>query len=355
MAFNQKFMIGDREVGVGCPALLIAEVGRNHNGDMQLGRDSIAAAKEAGADVVKFQSFQASELLVKELPKVSHVAATSADSKSAYEATEEVELSPEHHQTLWDFAREQGIKFMSTPEDHSRVAILDKLGVPAFKIASLDIVYLDLIEAIAATGRPVIISTGMSYLGEVEKALGVIEKAGIQDVVVLHCTSNYPPRNQDVNLRAMQTLAAAFEVPVGYSDHTQGIGVSIAAAALGACVIERHFTLDKNLPGPDHRISLTPGEFGLMAREIRAVEAALGSTAKRPVQAEMEMRRLHRRRLVAARPISAGQTLQREDIACKCSADGLEPEMLGLLVGGKLKQDMAVDQPFSLAAVALGD
>lgn len=346
MPFKQRFKIGDREVGTGLPAYLIAEIGRNHNADMDLARKMIDAAVDAGADAVKFQSFRAEELLIKELPKVSHIAETSSEEKSAYESTEEVELRPENHAPLRDYAVERGAHFFSTPEDHGMVALLDELKVPVFKIASLDIVYLDLVEAVAATGRPVILSTGMSWLGEIEKALNVLEKHGVDKVVVLHCTSNYPPRYEDVNLKAMKTIARAFDVPVGYSDHTPGIGVSIAAAALGACVIERHFTLDRDLPGPDQRLSLTPKDFGAMSKEIRCVEAALGMAVKRPVEAEMEMRRLHRRRLVARRDLPAGTVLAREDVACKCSENGLEPETLPMLLGRTVRSDMRADQPF---------
>ncbi|BCS89196.1 N-acetylneuraminate synthase family protein [Pseudodesulfovibrio sediminis] len=345
MSFNKKFLIGDREVGVGCPAYLIAEIGRNHNADMNLAKQMVDGALGAGADAVKFQSFKAESLLIKELPKASHIQETSSDTKSAYESTEEVELLPENHSLLQKYVQQKGGTFFSTPEDHSMVSLLDELKVPVFKIASLDIAYLDLIEAIAATGKPIIMSTGMSYLGEIEQALGVLEKMSIKDVVVLHCTSNYPPRDEDVNLRAMQTIARAFDVPVGYSDHTPSVGISIAAAALGACVIERHFTLDKNLPGPDQRLSLTPEEFGLMAREIRSVEKALGSTMKKPVESELEMRRLHRRRLVAAKDLKAGQTLAREDVACKCSEFGLDPVHIPALVGRNVLRDLLKDAP----------
>ena len=351
MAFNKRFSIGDRKVGVGCGVYLIAEIGRNHNADMELAKRMIDAAVAAGADAVKFQSFKAESLLIKELPKVSHIRETAEAAKSAYESTEEVELRPENHKLLSDYAREKGVPFLSTPEDHSMVRLLDELNVPAFKIASLDIAYLDLIEAVAATGKPVILSTGMSTIGEVERALQTLERHGVENVVVLHCTSNYPPQYADVNLRAMQTIARAFDVPVGYSDHTPSVGVSIAAAALGACVVERHFTLDKNLPGPDQRLSLTPEEFKLMADEIRSVEQALGSAVKRPVPAEMEMRRLHRRRLVAARDLAPGEPLAREDIACKCSEFGLDPEHLSFLLGRKLARGLAKDAPFTFDEV----
>jgi N-acetylneuraminate synthase/N,N'-diacetyllegionaminate synthase len=351
MAFNKTFSIGSRLVGEGCPAYLIAEIGRNHNADMDLARRMIDAAAQAGADAVKFQSFTARELLIRELPSATHIRETSGGAKSAYESTEEVELRPENHALLRDHALARGVDFFSTPEDHSMVALLDALKVPVFKIASLDVPYLDLVEAVAATGRPVILSTGMCYLGEVEKALGVLERHGVRDVILLHCTSNYPPRYEDVNLAAMRTMARCFGVPVGYSDHTPGIGVSIAAAALGACVIERHFTLDRALPGPDQRLSLVPDDFAAMAREIRCVEAALGSPVKRPVAAEYEMRRLHRRRLVAARPLAAGTVLERADVACKCSEHGLEPELLPQLLGRALAADMAMDAPFTLDGV----
>lgn len=348
MTFNRQFHIGDKLVGDGCPTYLIAEIGRNHNGDMELAKKMIRAAAKVGADAAKFQSFKAEELLIKELPKASHIQETAEQTESAYQATEAVELKPEDHEELQAYAARQGVTFFSTPEDHAMVDLLDSLLVPVFKIASLDIVYLDLVEKIAGTGRPIILSTGMSYIGEVEKALLTLEKQGVENLVVLHCTSNYPPRYEDVNLKAMQSIAQCFQVPVGYSDHTPSIGVSIAAAALGACVIERHFTLDKTLPGPDQRLSLMPEEFKQMADEIRSVEKALGSPVKRPVEAEMEMRRLHRRRLVASRNLDAGTTIKRGDIGCKCSENGLESEFIPLLTGKKIKHGMIKDMPFTL-------
>jgi len=355
MGFNRSFKIGSKGVGAGWPTFLIAEIGRNHNADMELAKKMITAAANSGADAVKFQSFKAEELLIKELPKVTHIKETSKQTKTAYESTEEVELKPEDHKIVQEFAMSRGIEFFSTPEDHSMVALLDNLKVPVFKIASLDIVYLDLIQSVAETGRPIILSTGMSYLGEIEKALLTLEKHGVENVVILHCTSNYPPRFEDVNLRAIPTLARCFDVPVGYSDHTLGIGVSIAAVALGACVIERHFTLDKNLPGPDQRLSLLPGEFRQMAEEIRCIEKAMGSAIKMPAQSEMEMRRLHRRRLVASHDLESGSILNRKDIACKCSEHGLEPEFLEFLIGRKIVNGMVKDTPFSLSDVCFDE
>jgi len=351
MTFKDAFQIAGVKVGANAPCYLIAEIGRNHNGDMGLAKQSIDAAVRAGANAVKFQSFRAQSLLIKELGSVSHVAETLGEDKTIYDATKEVELTEEAHFELRDYANAKGITFLSTPEDHDMVALLEKVGIPAFKVASLDIVYLDLLEAIAATGKPIILSTGMAYLSEIETALLVMERLGIEELALLHCTSNYPPRDEDVHLRAMETLRKSFGVPVGYSDHTMGIGVSIAATAMGADIIERHFTLDKDLPGPDHRISLTEAEFAQMEKEIRSVEKAMGSTIKRPCDAEMEMRRLHRRRLVAARNLKIGQTLTRDDIACKCSADGLEPRELTNLLGKRLKAGMAVDQPFTVNLV----
>lgn len=355
MKFNRSFKIEGKMVGAGCPVYLIAEIGRNHNGDMELAKKMIDAAISSGADAVKFQSFRAEELLVKELPKVSHVQETSDSQKTAYEATQEVELKVDQHRQLQDYAVKNNVTFFSTPEDHNMVNLLDELNVPAFKIASLDIVYLDLVDAIASKGRPIILSTGMSYLGEIEKALLVLEKKGIKDLILLHCTSNYPPHYEDINLRAMGTLAQCFNVAVGYSDHTLGIGVSIAAVALGACVIERHFTLDKELPGPDQRLSLLPHEFKMMAEEIRTVENAMGSSVKRPVPAEMEMRRLHRRRLVASRDIREGKHLVREDISCKCSEFGLDPDCIDFLIGKKTRCDLKKDAPFSFDGVCPND
>lgn len=350
MPFNAEFTVEGKTIGPGHPVYLVAEIGRNHNGNRELAKKTIDAAVKSGADAVKIQSLQAKCLLRKDLTSVSHVAETGGG-KSIYELTRDVELSEETHRELSEYAKSKGITFFSTPEDHEMVALLNRIGVPLFKIASLDIVYLDLIDAIAASGKPVILSTGMAYLGEIEQAMRLLEQRGVKDVALLQCTSNYPPRDEDLNLNVITTLRQAFGVPVGFSDHSFSIGASIASVALGACIIERHFTLDKDLPGVDHRISLTPGQFQQMAQEVRTVEKGLGSQIKKPVPNEEEMRRLHRRRLVAARSVPAGKVIEREDIACKCSEDGLEPENISFLVGRKAKAAFGEDDPFTFENV----
>jgi len=351
MAFNKTFTIENKTVGLGCPVYFVAEIGRNHNADIELAKTMIDKAGESGADSVKFQSFRASELLIKELPKVSHIKETSDEHKTAFELTEAVELKFDDHVVLKEYAEEKKLTFFSTPEDHNMVNLLSKLKIPVFKIASLDIVYLDLVESIAETKCPIILSTGMSYLGEIEKALLILEKKGVNNVILLHCTSNYPPEYEDINLNVIPTLKRCFDLPIGYSDHSLGIGVSIAAVALGACLIERHFTIDKSLPGPDQRLSLVADEFKKMVDEIRNVEKALGSHVKRPVSSEMVMRKLHRRRLVAAKDLKQGDSLTRDDIACKCSEYGLEPEFLSFLIGRNLKQAIKKDSPFHFSIV----
>ncbi len=350
MSFNPQFDIAGRPVGRDCPTYLIAEIGRNHNGDPGLAKEMIDAAVDAGADAVKFQSFKADNLVRKDLKGVVHVNET-GEGKTLYELTLDAELKPEWHADLMAHATARGVHFFSTPEDLEMVDLLGGLNVPVYKVASLDIRYKDLIGAIADQKKPVIISTGMAYLSEVEAALQTLSSHGVTDVVVLQCTSNYPPRDEDVNLRAMNTLARAFDVPVGFSDHTMGIGASIASVALGACVIERHFTMDREMPGTDHRISLNPAEFAQMVKEVRSVEKALGSTAKAPCEAEMGMRAVVRRRLVAARSISAGQVIEKADIAVKCSEDGYEAEMVENVVGLKAKMDLVEDNPLTDATV----
>ncbi len=351
MHFKSTFPIAGRDVGNGCPAYLIAEIGRNHNGDLDLAKRAIDAAIEAGADAVKFQSFKARNLVRRDLGNVAHVAATGGG-KSIFQLTEEAELSESMHRELAKHAKAGKIDFFSTPEDLGMVDLLAELDIPVVKIASLDIRYLDLIAAIAKLKKPVILSTGMSYLGEIETALGVLADHGIEQVAVLHCVSNYPPRDEDINLRAMETLKRAFQVPVGFSDHSMHTATSVAAAALGATVIERHFTLDRDLPGTDHRISLEPAEFKRMAEDIRRVEKALGSPVKEPCASEREMRRLHRRRLVAARAIPAGKALDRDDIACKCSEHGFEPDLLPSILGKTARLAMTEDTPLTVETIA---
>ena len=263
---------------------IIAEAGVNHNGSIVLAKQLIDVAVKAHADAVKFQTFIAEDVVSNDAPKAEYQKQTTDASESQLDMIKKLELSKEDHQELMDYAKQKNIMFLSTPFDEISVDLLIELGLPLIKISSGEITNHPFLKYIAKKGLPIILSTGMSTLEEVAEAVSVMKETGCKDLTLLHCTSNYPARVEDCNLLAMKTMADAFDVPVGYSDHTPGIYVPLAAAAMGVCVIEKHFTLDKNLPGPDHRASLEPAELEEMVREIRNVEKALGSSVKAPVK-----------------------------------------------------------------------
>ena len=325
--------IGNRAVGFGEPVFIIAEAGVNHNGDVELAKRLINVAAEAGADAVKLQTFKAERVVSATAPKAEYQLQTTDAVESQLDMLRRLELSLEAHRELQAYCQERGVLFMSTPFDEESADLLDELGVPVFKVGSGEITNWPFLEYVARKGKPIILSTGMSYLSEVDEAVRVIRDAGCDQLVLLHCVSNYPADPADANLRAMQTLAAAFGVPVGYSDHTLGIEVAIAAVALGACVIEKHFTLDRSLPGPDHRASLEPDELKSLVRGIRTVEAALGHGCKKPAASEANTAAVARRSLVAVQDIPAGTTLTEELIATKRPGTGLPPAMRPYLVG----------------------
>ncbi len=263
--------------------LIIAEAGVNHNGSLEMARQLVASAAAAGADVVKFQSFVTSKIISREAPKAEYQKGTTGDDESQYEMVRKLELSRSDHEALIEECRSHGIAFLSTAFDTDSFDMLVELGVDQVKIPSGELTNLPLLRYVTRLGKPVILSTGMAGLGEIEAAMDIIERAGTprNRIVVLHCTTEYPTPMEDVNLRAMLSLRQAFGVEVGYSDHTPGIEISIAAVALGATVIEKHFTLDRNLPGPDHQASLEPHELKAMVDAIRNIERALGDGIKR--------------------------------------------------------------------------
>ena len=331
---------------------VIAEAGVNHNGSLDLAFRLVDAAAEAGADAVKFQTFQADKLVTASARKAVYQAQTTGADQSQYEMLRQLELGFDDFRKIKDYCRQQGILFLSTPFDEASADFLDSLDVAAIKIGSGEITNLPFLGYIARKGRPVILSTGMSTLGEVEAAVGGIRGAGDPPLALLHCTSNYPALPETVNLRAMMTLKAAFGLPVGYSDHTQGIEISLAAAALGARILEKHFTLDRHLPGPDHPASLEPAELAALVRGVRKVTTALGDGRKLPTQSELDVAAVARKSLVAARAISAGAVLAEADIAIKRPGTGLPPGMLSLLLGRRLRLDVAAGEVFTLEMLA---
>ena len=339
----KKVSIANRLVGEGEPCFIIAEAGVNHNGDVNLAKRLIEVAKESGADAVKFQTFKAEEVVTRGAEKAEYQKRTTGKEESQYDMLKKLELSEEVHFELKDYADSQGIIFLSTPYDEGSVDFLVRLGVSALKISSADITNHPLLSHIAAKNLPLILSTGMSTLGEVEEAVEVIVNSGNEQIILLHCNFNYPAKIEDVNLRAMITLKQAFGFPVGYSDHTMGIEVSLSAVALGAVVIEKHFTLDRNLPGPDHRASLEPAELKDMVVKIRNIERALGSAVKHPFGEEIQNREICRRSIVATVDIPQGTVITSDMLTAKRPGTGIPPKYATALVGRKVVRAIKKD------------
>jgi len=338
---TKTLTIGDHRIGPSQRCFILAEAGVNHNGDVDLARKLVDAAVAAKADAVKFQTFKAARLASGSAPKADYQLQTTGAEESQLEMLERLELPDEAYRDLMDYCSQKGIVFLSTPFDEPSADLLDEMGIAAFKLPSGEITNLPFLRHVAAKGKPVILSTGMSGLGEVEAAVQTIESTGNRNLVLLHCVSNYPAAPGDVNLRAMNTLAAAFDLPVGYSDHTEGIEIALAAVAMGACLIEKHFTLDRNLPGPDHKASLEPDELARMIQGIRAVESALGDGRKQPAASEARTASAARRSLVAARDIAAGTVLGDDMVAVMRPGTGLPPAMRQYVVGRVLRCDVS--------------
>lgn len=326
--------------------LVIAEAGVNHNGDMVMAKALIDAAADAGADVVKFQTFSADRLVTVTACKADYQAVTTAADESQYEMLRRLELTSEMHDALIAHAAQRGIEFFSTAFDLQSLDYLMGLGMKRIKVPSGEITNLPYLRKVGAFGKQVILSTGMSNLGDIEAALNVLEQAGTprEQIIVLHCNTEYPVPMREVNLRAMQSIAQAFGVQVGFSDHTEGIEIAIAAVALGACVIEKHFTLDRGLPGPDHRASIEPDQLALMIRSIRNVELALGDGIKRPSASEEKNRPVARKSLVAARAIARGELFSEQNLTVKRPGTGVSPMRLDEYLGKPALRDYATDE-----------
>jgi N-acetylneuraminate synthase len=319
---------------------VIAEAGVNHNGSADLALDLVDAAARAGADAVKFQTFDPERLVARGTPTAEYQAAN-CGAADQLEMLRALELPKDAYPALVRRCAERGIEFMSTPFDVESAQMLAQLGVARLKVGSGDLTSLPFLEALAALRLPLILSTGMATLDEAREAIHTVRAAWGDDALastpealtLLHCTSNYPAKPADVNLAAMATMARALDVPVGYSDHTEGIAVAIAAAALGATVIEKHLTLDKSLPGPDHRASLDPDEFAAMVEGIRTIGAAMGTGEKAPAASERPVRDLVRRSVALARPVAKGERIAREHLTLLRPGTGIPPRELARVVG----------------------
>lgn len=325
---------------------IIAEAGVNHNGSLELAKRLIDAAVAAGADAVKFQTFKAANVVSKQAPKADYQKQSTGEAESQFEMIRKLELDVAAHRELMSYCADKNILFLSTPFDHDSIELLSELGLEIYKIPSGEITNLPYLRHIGKLQKQVILSTGMANIGEIEAALDVLLNAGTprDSITVLHANTEYPTPMQDVNLRAMQTIAATFKVDVGYSDHTLGIEVPIAAVAMGAVMIEKHFTLDKTMEGPDHQASLEPHELKAMVSAIRNIEQALGSGIKQASASEAKNRAIARKSLVAKRNIGKGEIFSAENVAAKRPGTGISPMRWDEVIGQPAPRDYREDE-----------
>lgn len=340
--FMRRIKIAGRTIGLGHPCFIVAEAGVNHNGKISLAKKLIDTAKGADADAVKFQAFKAERIVTKTAEKAKYQKV--AGEGSQYNMLKKLGLSENEFKELANYAGKKKIIFLATPFDSESVDLLEKLGVPAFKVASGEIINFPLLRHMAKKRKPIILSTGMSTLQEVKEALEVLRSGGARDIVLLHCVSTYPAKIEEINLRAIETLKREFKLPVGLSDHTLSLAVPIAAAALGAVVIEKHFTLDRKLPGPDHKASLEPEKLREMVARIREVERALGDGIKRPTKSEEAVKKVARKSVVARVNIPKGVTITETMLDIKRPGTGIEPKYLGKILGQITKASIKKDE-----------
>lgn len=325
--------------------LIIAEAGVNHNGDIALAKKLVDVAKEAGADYVKFQSFTAEKLVSKFAQKAEYQKRTTGKDESQFDMIKKLELSEDEHLILVDYCKKKGIGFMSSPFDVDGISYLNSLGVDFFKIPSGEITNLPYLKELTRFNKKIILSTGMAKLSEVREALEVLKDC---DVTVLHCNTEYPTPMKDVNLRAMLTMKNEFNCSIGYSDHTLGVEVSTAAVAMGAEVIEKHFTLDQDMEGPDHRASLNPDQLKLLVSSIRNIELAMGNGVKKPSESEQKNIFVARKSIVAKRNILEGEIFSKENITVKRPGDGISPMRWEDVLGRKACKKFAEDEKIEI-------
>lgn len=344
---TKQLKIQNHYIGEGFPTWIIAEAGVNHNGDLSIAFDLIHAAKESGADCVKFQTFRADDLVSKSSPKAKYQLETTDPKQTQYEMLKALELKMEDFAKLKAECDKLGICFLSTPYNVWDVDLLEKIGAPAYKIASAMSVEPHLLRHVAETGKPILLSTGMCTMDEVTSTVDTLLETGNDQILLFQCTTDYPSRLEDVNLNAMAAIAEKTGVLTGYSDHCESFTASIAAVALGACAIERHFTLDKTMPGPDHKASSNPQEFSDLIKSIREVELARGVFEKVPSPREYENRVAMRRGIVAATNLRAGTIISEKHMAYKRPLQGVPPSEYEKLLGKTLKTDLDKNVPFS--------
>ena len=332
--------IGDVKIGSQLPVFIIAEAGVNHNGDLKLAKDLVLEAKRVGANCVKFQTFKAESLVAEDAPKAKYQLETTDPQESQLQMLKKLELRLEDYKELIELCQKEEIVFISTPYNTEDVDFLDNLGVSAFKLASIHIAEPYFLQYVARKGKPMIVSTGMATLAEVDEAIRAIKETGNEQLIILQCTTNYPSRLEDTNLRAMQTMQDAFNVIVGYSDHTQTDTACLVSLGLGACVIEKHLTLNKSLPGPDQSSSLEPNEFERLVKSIRETEKVLGSNIKEPCEVEKVNAIGMRRSVFTKCLIMEGQEITLDMIGLKRPATGISPQLLPNIIGKKARRNL---------------
>lgn len=327
---------------------IIAEAGVNHNGQLDLALKLCDAAKAAGVDAVKFQTWKTENIVTAQARQAAYQTENTGIEESQYDMLKKLELSYDHFRYIQEYCKKIGIDFLSTPDEEESLAFLVSLGLPFIKVGSGEVTNIPYLRKIGSHGKPVILSTGMSNLAQVATAYDTLLKAGANGVSLLHCTTNYPCPMEEVNLRAMITLRDAFKCHVGYSDHTMGTEVPVAAVALGAEIIEKHFTLDRTMEGPDHKASLEPSELKLMVQQIRNIENALGDGIKRPNRSEAENAKVVQKSILAKRFIKMGEVLTEENLTVKRAGAGIPASLWDLVVGCYAIQDYMIDEPIKL-------
>ncbi|CCK81697.1 N-acetylneuraminate synthase [Desulfobacula toluolica] len=350
---NDFVRIKDFKIGINHPCLIIAEAGVNHNGDINIAHKLIEAAKLAGADAVKFQSFKAESLVTKYSKKADYQLKTTNGDNSQFSMLKKLELSKQDQAQLKKHCDDENILYLCTPYEQNSADLLENIGVDAYKIASTDTSNVPFLRYLAKKEIPVILSTGMSNLGDIEESVNELKFHGLNGkIIILQCTSEYPAPLEDINLRAMKTMQLAFGCPVGFSDHTSGIGASPWAVAAGACVVEKHFTLDRNMKGPDHKASVETKEMAQLVRVIRNVELALGDGMKRIMPSERKNKSKMQKSLVANREISAGRMIRPEDLTCKRPGTGLPPNWFDRVIGTQAAKTINKDDVLNLDSIS---
>ena len=330
--------------------IIIAEAGVNHNGDINIAKELICAAHENGADIVKFQLFKTEDLSCKNAPKANYQKKLTNREESQYDMLKKLELNKSQIIDLKNECMKYQIEFLCTAFDFYSLQILREIDLKRYKIPSGEITNYPLLKEIGKTSKPIILSTGMSNLSDIDLAINTLEASGTEreQITLLHCTTEYPAPFEEVNLKAIKTLQKAFKTSVGYSDHTKGISIPLAAVTLGACILEKHFTLDKYMDGPDHKASLEPHEFKNMVQSIRLVEQSLGDGIKRPSKSEIKNIKIARKSIVASREIKKGELLSSDNITLKRPGDGLSPFMWNNLIGKSAKKAFKKDEQIQL-------